>query len=273
MKFFNINKISGLLLLGLIITFSWILLAIFAPFVAPSDPDMLNFEHILEAPSSEFLFGTDHLGRDIFSRVIFGARLDLYMGIVGLIAPLIIGVIIGVVAGYFGGVVDTLLMRLLDITIAFPFLILVLAIVAVLGPGLTSYFIALALVSWVPYSRLVRSQTLLLKQTDFVAATKTLGFSTPYILWRHILPNAVVPALVFAVTDFVLIILYGSSLGFLGMGVQPPSAEWGVMIADGQIYLESAWWMAFFPGMALLTLGLGASLLGDGIAKQLRIER
>lgn len=269
----SIRKLPGLFIVGFIMTFAWIAIALLALWLAPYDPDAISFDALLAAPSSEHLMGTDQLGRDIFSRVLYGARVDLFMGVVGLIAPLVIGVLMGLLAGYYGGWTDTIIMRALDITIAFPFLVLVLAIVAVLGPGLSSYFVALALVDWVPYARLVRGQVQLIKRTDFIAATNSLGLGSTYTLIRHVLPNCVVPALVFAVTDFVLIILYGSSLGFLGMGAQPPTAEWGVMIADGQTYLSTAWWISFFPGLALLTLGVGAALLGDGTAKIMRVER
>ncbi|WP_170574508.1 ABC transporter permease [Ruegeria atlantica] len=268
-----VRRLPGLFIVGFVITFAWIAVAILAPVLAPYDPDTIAFDALLTAPSPDHLMGTDQLGRDIFSRVLYGARVDLFMGVVGLIAPLVIGVFLGLLSGYFGGWTDTIIMRALDITIAFPFLVLVLAIVAVLGPGLSSYFVALALVAWVPYARLVRGQVKLIKQTDFIAATTSLGFGSTYTLIRHVLPNCIVPALVFAVTDFVLIILYGSSLGFLGMGAQPPTAEWGVMIADGQTYLSTAWWISFFPGLALLTLGVGAALLGDGTAKLMRVER
>ncbi|WP_170384344.1 ABC transporter permease [Ruegeria atlantica] len=268
-----VRQLPGLFIVGFVITFAWIAVAILAPVLAPYDPDAIAFDALLTAPSPDHLMGTDQLGRDIFSRVLYGARVDLFMGVVGLIVPLVIGVFLGLLSGYFVGWTDTIIMRALDITIAFPFLVLVLAIVAVLGPGLSSYFVALALVAWVPYARLVRGQVKLIKQTDFIAATTSLGFGSTYTLIRHVLPNCIVPALVFAVTDFVLIILYGSSLGFLGMGAQPPTAEWGVMIADGQTYLSTAWWISFFPGLALLTLGVGAALLGDGTAKLMRVER
>lgn len=269
----RLRKLPTIFIIGFIITLAWVLTAILAPYLTSFDPDAIAFDALLVPPSADHWMGTDNLGRDIFARILFGARVDLFMGIVGLISPLVIGVILGLVSGYFGGWVDGIIMRILDITIAFPFLVLVLAIVTILGPGLFSYFVALALVAWVPYTRLVRGQVQLIKQTDFIAATDSLGFSRAYTIIRHVLPNSIVPALVFAVTDFVLIILYGSSLGFLGMGAQPPSAEWGVMIADGQSYLSTAWWMSFFPGLALLTLGVGAALLGDGAAKLLRVER
>lgn len=267
------RRLPTIFLVGLAITLAWIAVAIFAPLIATHDPDAIDFQALLATPGASHWMGTDQLGRDIFSRVIYGARVDLFMGVIGLIAPLVIGVTLGLLSGYFGGWTDTIIMRVLDITIAFPFLVLVLAIVALLGPGLASYFVALALVDWVPYARLVRSQVQLICKTDFIAATNSLGFGSTYTLIRHILPNTIVPALVFAVTDFVLIILYGSSLGFLGMGAQPPTAEWGVMIADGQSFLSTAWWISFFPGLSLLTLGVGAALLGDGAAKHLRLER
>jgi peptide/nickel transport system permease protein len=188
------------------------------------------------------------------------------MGMGGVIAPLVIGCTIGLLAGYFGGIVDTLLMRLLDITISFPFFVLIIAIISILGPGLVSFFIALALVGWVSYARLVRARTLSLRHSDFVAAGQILGFSSGRIMFRHIMPNAALPVLVFAMSDIVLTILLGSSLSYLGLGVQPPQAEWGVMIAEGQNFISTAWWITLFPGLAIVLLALGFSLLADGLA-------
>ena len=180
--------------------------------------------------------------------MIWGARVDLQIAILGVIFPFVIGTLVGTVAGYFGGIVDTLVMRLVDIILAFPFLVLMLAIIAILGPGLTSFYIAMALVGWVSYARLIRAQILVLKSSDFAVAAVSLGFSRPRIMFRHLLPNAIAGSLVFAMSDAVLVLLNGAAISYLGLGVQPPTAEWGVMVAEGQPFITTAWWITLFPG-------------------------
>jgi peptide/nickel transport system permease protein len=188
------------------------------------------------------------------------------MGGLGVLFPFIIGTAIGAVSGYMGGIIDTLLMRLLDVTISFPFFVLIIAIVATLGPGLSSFYIAVALVGWVSYARLIRAQFLVLKNADFVLAARCLGYGHLRIIFRHILPNAIMPAVVFSMSDAVIDILLGASLSYLGLGIQPPTAEWGLMIADGQNFIASAWWISLFPGLAIVTLATGFSFLADGFA-------
>lgn len=264
--------ISPQVVIGSLLVLGWVAIAAFAPLIAPHDPNAIDFTAILQPMSLEHPLGTDNLGRDLFSRIIYGTRVDLTMGLIGVAAPLVIGILIGVTAGFYGGAVDALLMRLLDITVAFPFMILVLAIIAVLGPGLTNYYIALALVAWVPYARLTRAETLVLRGAEFVQAARVLGFSSPHIVVRHVLPNAALPSLIFVMTDIVLVVLSGSGLSFLGLGAQPPTPEWGLMIAEGRTFIATAWWISFFPGLAIVFLALGFSLLADGLAKQLRID-
>jgi peptide/nickel transport system permease protein len=267
------GRVSALMVAGATIVMFWALVAILAPVLAPYDPDSTDVGALLREPLSEgHLLGTDQLGRDVLSRIIFGARVDLSMGLIGVIAPFMVGITLGVISGYVGGKVDTLLMRLVDVMLAFPFLIMVLAIVAVLGPGLKNYYVALAIVAWVPYARLVRAETLVLRRSEFVEAAQSLAFPTRAILLRHVLPNAITPAAVFVVTDIVLTILLGSALGFYGLGAQPPTAEWGRMIAEGEIYLTTAWWLTVIPGAALVLVTLGFSLFGDGLARQLRVR-
>jgi peptide/nickel transport system permease protein len=169
-------------------------------------------------------------------------------------------------------VTDLLVMRLLDITLAFPFLVLMIAIIAVLGPGLSSFYIAITLVGWVSYARLIRSQILVLKGSEFILAARNLGFGPPRIILRHMLPNALVPSIVFSMSDVVLVILAGSAISYLGLGVQPPTAEWGVMIAEGQNFMTTAWWITAFPGLAIVLLALGFSLLADGLAEKLGLR-
>lgn len=251
------------------LTLLWVAVALAAPLIVPYDPTAQDLSATLLAPSLAHPLGTDNFGRDVLSRILWGTRLDLAMGLLALVTPFVTGCLIGLVSGYFGGLVDILLMRLLDVTMSFPFFVLVIAIISVLGPGLASFFIAVALVAWVSYARLVRSQVLVLKHMDFVLAARSLGYGHLRVMLRHILPNAVMPALVFSMSDVVITILLGSSLSYLGLGVQPPTPEWGVMIAEGQNFLASAWWICFFPGLAIVLLALGFSLLADGLAERL----
>jgi len=260
---------SNSLLWGSGLTLFWVCLALAAPLIVPHDPTAQDLTATLRAPSLAHPLGTDNFGRDVLSRIIWGTRLDLAMGLLALVTPFVIGCLIGLISGYFGGIVDILLMRLLDVTMSFPFFVLVIAIISVLGPGLASFFIAVALVAWVSYARLVRSRVLILKHADFVLAARSLGYGHLRVMLRHILPNAVLPAIVFLMSDVVITILLGSSLSYLGMGVQPPTPEWGVMIAEGQNFLASAWWICFFPGLAIVFVALGFSLLADGLAERL----
>ena len=263
-------KIS--LVIGFLIIFGWFIFALFANFIAPYDPNVHNLNNTFQYPNFNHFFGTDNYGRDIFSRVIHGSRIDLQMAILGVVFPFLIGNFLGHISGYFGGIIDTLLMRFLDITMAFPFFVLVIAIVSILGPGLKSFYIALALVGWVSYARLSRSQVLVIKNHDYILAAKTLGYGKMRIIFFHILPNSITPSLVFAMTDAVLVVLLGSALSYLGLGVQPPTAEWGVMIAEGQIFITTSWWMSLFPGLAIIFLALGFSLCGDGLATLLNVK-
>jgi len=245
----------------------WLLVAIAAPVLAPYDPIEQNLGAALLPPGGAHLLGTDNFGRDVLSRIIWGTRLDLQMGAFGVLFPLLIGTTIGAIAGYFGGILDMLLMRLLDVTVSFPFLVLIIAIVATLGPGLASFYIALALVGWVSYARLVRARFLVLKRADFVLAARSLGFNDRRIVLHHILPNAIMPALVFSMSDAVIDVVLGASLSYLGLGIQPPTPEWGLMIAEGQTFIATAWWMTVFPGVAIVLLATGFSLLADGVAE------
>jgi peptide/nickel transport system permease protein len=260
------------LALGVGIVAFWFLLAVFAPLVAPYEPDAHNLQATLQPPSWAHPLGTDNFGRDVLSRVIHGTRVDLELGIMGVLWPFLLGTFLGSIAGYFGGLVDTLLMRLLDITLAFPFLVLMIAIISVLGPGLSSFYIAITLVGWVSYARLVRAQVLVLKSSEFVLAARSLGYSHGRIMFRHILPNALVPSIVFSMSDVVLVILAGASISYLGLGIQPPTAEWGVMIAEGQNFMTTAWWITAFPGCAIVLLAFGFSLLADGLGEKLGIR-
>ncbi|MBB3242227.1 peptide/nickel transport system permease protein [Pseudomonas sp. Tn43] len=255
--------------LGLAILLGWLVLAIFAPWIAPFDPIVQNTDIRLLAPHLAHPFGTDNFGRDVLSRVIWSARVDLQLAVIGVIFPFLIGTCVGALSGYIGGRFDTFCMRLIDIILAFPFLVLMLAIMAILGPGLMSFYIAMALVGWVSYARLIRSQILILKESDFALAAKSLGFGHGRILFRHLLPNAMFGSIVFSMSDAVLVLLSGAAVSYLGLGVQPPTAEWGTMVAEGQSFITSAWWVCTFPGLAIVTLAMGFSLLADAVAEHL----
>ncbi|MFN8497065.1 MAG: ABC transporter permease [Anaerolineae bacterium] len=260
----NPTLLAGLIMLALII-----LGAIAAPLLTPYNPieQSLN-DSFLPPFSPGHILGTDNFGRDIWSRIIYGTRLDLQIGFISVLFPFFFGIFIGIMAGYLGGKTDTAMMRVVDVLMAFPFLILVIAIMAVLGPGLTNLYIAVAIVGWIPYSRLVRGQTLATRNLEYVQAAKSVGCNTPRILGRHILPNVTGPALIYVFTGMVLAILTGATLSFLGLGPQPPTPEWGAMIAEGRQYLLQAPWMATIPGLALLVVGVAFSLIADGLAER-----
>jgi peptide/nickel transport system permease protein len=245
------------------------LAAIFAPLVAPYAPNQQNLADAFQSPSWGHLMGTDNLGRDIFSRVVYAARVDLQIGVITTYVPLLTGVVLGAIAGYFGGWVDTVIMRLVDVVIAFPFLVLVIAILAVVGPGLKGLYIAVLAVGWSMYARLTRAEMLVLREQQFVLAAESLGFSHRRIIFRHAVPNLLRPNIVFSMADFVLNILLAASLSFLGLGVRPPTAEWGAMVAEGQNFLLNAWWITTLPGLVIVIVGIGLSLIGDGLAERL----
>ncbi|KQY15147.1 ABC transporter permease [Rhizobium sp. Root482] len=248
------------------------LVALAAPLIAPYDPVVQMADMRLQPPSFGHLFGTDNFGRDIFSRVIWGARIDLQIAFIGVVFPFIIGTLVGTIAGFFGGIVDAIFMRIIDIILAFPFLVLMLSIIAILGPGLTSFYIAMALVGWVSYARLVRAQILVLKNADYAVAAISLGFSRTRIMFRHLLPNAVAGSLVFVMSDAVLVLLNGAAISYLGLGVQPPTAEWGIMVAEGQPFVTTAWWITLFPGLSIVCLAFAFSLLGDALGDMLGVQ-
>ncbi|QJT79665.1 ABC transporter permease [Kosakonia sp. MUSA4] len=254
---------------GIVIVGLWLFIALFVPWLAPFDPITQDATSSLLPPGGAHLFGTDNFGRDIFSRVLWGARVDLQICLLGVIFPFLLGTTLGALSGYLGGVVDATIMRLIDIVLAFPFLVLMLAIIAILGPGLGSFYIAMAMVGWVSYARLVRAQVLTLKQRDFIVAARSLGYGHARILFRHLLPNAITGALVFSMSDCVLVLLNGAAVSYLGLGVQPPTAEWGVMVAEGQSFITTAWWITTFPGLAIVLLAMGFSLLADGLGDKL----
>jgi peptide/nickel transport system permease protein len=262
------NLLVGAALIALVVA-----LAVFAPLIAPSGPIDTDYTARLQPPSRTHLFGTDNLGRDIFSRVLYGARIDLQVGVISVVLPFLIGGLLGCLAGYYGGRADSLIMRVADVIQAFPFLILIIAIVAVLGTGLTSVYIAVALVAWVSYARLIRGEILVARNQEYVEAARSLGGSDGRVIGRHLLPNIITSALVFACTDVVLYIVLVTSLSYLGLAAQPPSPEWGSMITEGRTFMATAWWVSLFPGLAVVVTGIAFSVFGDGLADALRVRR
>jgi peptide/nickel transport system permease protein len=269
---FNPLKHRNLVIGGAIVLFL-VVVAVLAPWIAPYGPQDTDYNARLVAPSGKHLLGTDNLGKDILSRVIHGTRIDLKVGLLSVLAPFAIGIFFGCLAGYYGGILDTLVMRALDIVQAFPFLILIIAIVAVLGPGLRNLYIAVAIVAWASYARLIRGDILVAKHREYVEAARSMGMRDRRIIVRHILPNVISSAIVFAMADIILYIVLAASLSYLGLGVRPPEPEWGAMITEGRTFMATAWWMSVFPGLAIVITGIGFSLLGDGMADALRPRR
>jgi peptide/nickel transport system permease protein len=243
----------------------FVVVALLADQLAPYPPNKITLSQRFIPPNSEHLFGTDNLGRDILSRVIYGARISLWVGIVTVGLAMVIGVPAGLIAGYVRGPVDTVLMRLVDIFLAFPVIILAIAIVAVRGPGLTNVMLALVAVYWTTYARVTRGVTLVLREEDYVTAAKSIGVGATRIMYRHILPNAMAPILVIATLGLGNAILAEAALSFLGLGIQPPEASWGSMLNFGMQFLRDAPWLTLFPGTAIFLTVLGFNLLGDGL--------
>jgi peptide/nickel transport system permease protein len=257
---------NTLAMVGLTISLLLIFVAIFAPLLAPHDPITQDLSRRLLPPlTAGNPLGTDDFGRDILSRILYGSRTTLYIVMLVILTAPVVGLVIGTVAGYFGGWIDTILMRLTDIFLAFPKLILALALVAVLGPGMENAVLAIALTSWPPYARVARAETLTVRSSDYIAAVKLQGAGSIRIIWGHIIPMCLPSVIVRVTLDMAGVILTAAGLGFLGLGVQPPLPEWGLMISAGRKYLFEQWWVATMPGLAIFIVSLGFNLLGDGL--------
>jgi peptide/nickel transport system permease protein len=258
-------------LFGLLVVLAVMLAAVFAPLVSPFDPLEQDIGQRLREPGWQdeqgrvHPLGTDHLGRDILARIIFGSRIALVVGLAAVAISGVIGMLIGLVAGYFGGRTDDFLMRLADIQLAFPFILLAIAVIGVLGPSLRNIIIVIGVSSWVVYARVVRGEVLSIREREYVHAAVALGSRHWRVLMSHVLPNTFTPWLVVATLDMARVIVIESALSFLGLGVQPPTPTWGGMLADGRVYLSTAWWLATFPGLAILITVLGINLFGDGL--------
>jgi peptide/nickel transport system permease protein len=256
---------NPLAMAGLVVIASLVLMAALAPWIATHDPFAQNLAARLQPPSAAHWFGTDQIGRDLYSRVIYGSRITLYIVLLVTVLVAPIGLLIGTLAGYCGGAIDVALMRLTDIFLAFPGLVLALAFVAALGPGLENAVIAISLTNWPGFARLARAETLIVRSSDYIAASRLQGASSTRIIAMHIVPMCMPSVVVRATLSMAGIILTAAGLGFLGLGAQPPSPEWGAMLSSGRRFMLDYWWMATFPGLAILLVSLAFNLFGDGL--------
>jgi peptide/nickel transport system permease protein len=256
----NPLAIAGFVIISLVI-----LMAIFAPLLAPYDPDAINVKAILIAPSLDHIMGTDGLGRDVWSRMLFGARISLLVGIVAVGISTIIGIVLGAISGFYRGWVDTVIMRFVDIMLSIPTFFLILAVIAFLTPSIWNIMIVIGLTSWMGVTRMVRAEFLSLRNREFVLAAQTLGARDFSLIFRQLLPNSLSPIIVSSVLGVASAVLVESGLSFLGLGVQAPQASWGNILTDGKEYIEFAWWLSLFPGLAILITVLGYNLLGEGL--------
>ncbi len=256
------NKLAflgGMLVLGVFVA------AIFAPLIAPHDPSRIDIKNILMGPTFQHPFGTDELGRDVLSRMIYGARVSLEVGFVAIGIATLIGILLGAISGYYGGYIDSAIMRAVDIMLSIPTIFLILAVIAILEPSIINIMVVIGLTSWMEPARLVRAEFISIKEREFVTAARALGASDGRIIFRHILPNGLSPILVSATMGIGGAVLIESALSFLGLGVQPPTPSWGSLLSSGKDNIEIAWWLSAFPGLAILVTVLGYNLLGEGI--------
>lgn len=256
---------NRLVLFGAIVVGLLALSAIFAPFIATHEPGEIDIKSALLAPSSEHILGTDYLGRDVFSRMVYASRISLSIGFIAVGISVLIGIIIGSIAGYYGGRTDSVLMRFVDIMLCFPSFFLMLAVVAILEPSIMNIMIVIGITSWMGVARLIRAQILSLKEREFILAARALGASDFRIILFHLIPNAIAPVLVSAVLGIAAAILVESALSFLGLGVQPPTPSWGNILMEGKSSLGVCWWLMLFPGLAIFITVLGYNLLGEGL--------
>ncbi len=258
-------KRNRLALTGLLVIFFLFAISLFAPLIAPYNPNEINAWHVLSPPSGSHWFGTDELGRDVFSRVLYGARISLKVGFVAIGIAVLLGSAVGLVAGYYGGWIDTILMRGVDIMLCFPAFFLILAIITFLEPSIWYIMAVIGLTGWMGVARLVRAEVLAIREMDYIMAARCIGCSNQRIILRHIMPNALSPVLVAATLGVAGAILTESALSFLGIGVQPPTPSWGNILTSGKDYIEFAWWLSLFPGLAILVTVLAYNILGEGI--------
>jgi peptide/nickel transport system permease protein len=258
------NIRAGSIMVGILL-----IVGLLAPLISPHNPYQQDLMQSLNPPSWKHPFGTDLYGRDVFSRVIYGAWIAIKICVIGVGIAFVAGNIAGALAGYYGGWIDTIIMRIVDSIMAFPFLVLVIAIMAIFGPGLGNLYFAIAVVSWCQYARIARSKYISEKEADYVMAAKSVGFPDKRIIFGHVMPNAIAPTVVYASLDCALVILLAASLSFIGVGAQPPVPEWGAQIAEGRQLLQVAWWVATFPALGIMYTVIGCSILGDGLRDRL----
>ena len=256
---------NPLTLSGFIIISCILLLALLAPAIAPYEPDAIDVKAILLSPSSSHWMGTDALGRDVFTRMLYGARISLLVGLVAVGIATAIGIVLGAIAGYYRGWVDMVIMRAVDVMLSIPTFFLILAVIAFLTPSIWNIMVIIGLTSWMGVTRLVRAEFLSLRNREFVMASETLGASDKRLIFKHLLPNSMTPVIVSSVLGVASAVLIESGLSFLGLGVQAPQASWGNILTDGKEYIQFAWWLSLFPGLAILITVLGYNLLGEGL--------
>lgn len=256
---------NPLALIGFMIIAGILLLALIAPLIAPYDPEAINVKAILLSPSTAHLMGTDGLGRDVFTRMLYGSRISLMVGFVAVGIATAIGIVLGAIAGFYRGWVDTVIMRIVDVMLSIPTFFLILAVIAFLTPSIWNIMIVIGLTSWMGVTRLVRAEFLSLRNREFVLAAQALGAKDARLIFRHLLPNSLTPIIVSSILGIASAVLVESGLSFLGLGVQAPQASWGNILTDGKEYIQFAWWLSLFPGLAILITVLGYNLLGDGL--------
>lgn len=250
---------------GAIIVVFFVFIAVFAPFITIYDPEAIDMMSIFLPPSDKHFFGTDELGRDVFSRVVYGSRISLFVGIVAVGISVAAGVVLGLISGYFGGWADSIIMRFTDVMLCFPSFFLILAVIAFLNPSIINVMVVIGLTGWMGVARLVRAETMSVKNREYIIAAHLAGLSHARILFKHILPNVLAPVFVTAALGMAGAILTESSLSFLGLGVQPPTPSWGNILTSGKDNIMFAWWLSFFPGVAILLTALGYNMLGEGL--------
>lgn len=261
-------KLRDPAVVGVVLLLAMVAMAFVAPIVSGYDPTLNNLTHRLQAPSGQHWFGTDQFGRDVFTRVFVAARIDLLLGLLGALIPATIGIGLGAAAGYFGGRVSTVVLRLADFIQSFPNYILLIALVLLLGPGPKSFLVGAAISAWVTYARLVRGVVLRVRGNDYIAAAQAAGLGHHRVLIRHVMPNALPQAIVYAASDLVLSLGFLCSLSYLGLGVQPPAIEWGQIIAEGQAFLRNQWWISIAPGLAIIYVGIAVRLIAVGMERR-----
>ena len=263
------NRKNYILYIGAGLSLILVFLTLAAPWLEPYDPTKMELSQKFMAPCREFIFGTDHLGRDIFSRILEGSRVSLSVAVLVVVCSALVGILLGMISGYAGGVVDMVIMRIVDVLLAFPAMIFALALSTMIGTGQMNLIIAITCIQWTRYARIARGEALMLKNAEYIEAARSIGNNTVQVLFKYVFPNIISKILIMASMDIGSIILYCASLSFLGLGAQPPSPDWGVMISEGKDYLQYAPWLTIFPGLAIAVSALAFNMLGDGLRDRL----